>query len=814
MVNNDRAPTGPRVLALEAARAVRIRHDDGTWTNYTPTADTDLARGACLEAALAAVASCESIFIAPGRFRGDFTIPETLNAISIFGSGRDSTVLLPDTNVLRGTAVLTITQDVGGVSHIIKDFTLGQDSGTPFRACACLKTDVTPANTAYGLIVRAENIKYSWKHGAAVIGGAIDQVNPEIYAYKDLDTDPPLYAKTILSGEEAVNLWSGGAGYSAALSYSCPKWNTGHKISVPDTATTDAYKFTPASFPSVPVTADAIKLFMYVGACSGLKDGDWELQVQTSDNTKIGDSIPLPSLTPSYDTTWVPLILAWTGTKTGTAHHLALVKVRSWANPAFAIGFNDLQMIDTTRADNDQIFYDGWDPTQVKPKVMTEDSSDPTVLYGTGSKGLWGGRWTGGTALMAGVGAVPNTALPRFTVGIVHIAPLPGLGTLQWTNPIVEIRCRDNGCGEVFKALGHSSAESNMAIVGAQIYPEMGGSTAEFWYMQTLFGSISAQGIDMSTVNAEYLAQVHPVRQLHANVMWNGKVYNSNDLDIGRYWGHRTGLNNRVLDLESGMSKQQDDTIKAWLTENPRRIITPVLDAKGAATWRYINVVYLTTRAIKIKAARIVYTQATNTASGAIICIGKPGVSDTYYANNTALENAKGIGDSTAIALLNEIVSDGSTVVVEFRPSASTVTGKFYVELDFDYVTPSAILGVPTITVTGDGEDDKNVVVQLKDEFANDVIDGIYPVDLWLSDTAGGAEITTAPTSIAINYGIQLKVITADKHWSYLTDVDLIQPGCIDFTITHTDAAAKTLFVNIAAGGKIYSSEAIVFPAA
>jgi hypothetical protein len=150
-----------------------------------------------------------------------------------------------------------------------------------------------------------------------------------------------------------------------------------------------------------------------------------------------------------------------------------------------------------------------------------------------------------------------------------------------------------------------------------------------------------------------------------------------------------------------------------------------------------------------------------------------------------------------------------------------TVTGDTF-DLDEVMISPArtgalapnnaiqtALPGTPTLTVTEEvphATHSITTLVQLKDSL------GFAPITpqlvrLWVSDTAGGAEVTTATSTAAAPTGT-IQTVTASKHWLAMTTAT----GTISSVLINT-TGAKTVYLNVEWLGRVTSSAAITFSA-
>lgn len=107
---------------------ISVAHDFGTATTYTPSADTDAARGVSLKAAITASVAGETINLGPGTYDLGATAGLVLkNGVTINGSG--STVFYSASsgtaNIFTDNGTAGITAKLTGALHII-----AQDTGT------------------------------------------------------------------------------------------------------------------------------------------------------------------------------------------------------------------------------------------------------------------------------------------------------------------------------------------------------------------------------------------------------------------------------------------------------------------------------------------------------------------------------------------------------------------------------------------------------------------------------------------------------------------------------------------------------------
>jgi len=108
------------------------------------------------------------------------------------------------------------------------------------------------------------------------------------------------------------------------------------------------------------------------------------------------------------------------------------------------------------------------------------------------------------------------------------------------------------------------------------------------------------------------------------------------------------------------------------------------------------------------------------------------------------------------------------------------------------------------LSVAAEGGDEIVVTLQLQDLNGNNLTDASL-AHVWLSDSATGAECSTAPNADAVwSTGTQLEEITADKRWTVLTDAGVA-------ALTIGDSGTPTFYLRAELDGKVYTSAAITF---
>ena len=86
---------------------------------------------------------------------------------------------------------------------------------------------------------------------------------------------------------------------------------------------------------------------------------------------------------------------------------------------------------------------------------------------------------------------------------------------------------------------------------------------------------------------------------------------------------------------------------------------------------------------IRLKAARVVYTDATTgTVAAATIQLGVAVAGATVIAA-TALENSKGIGTSTALTLALTDIAANTPLIARHTGVATTAAGEYFLELEY-----------------------------------------------------------------------------------------------------------------------------------
>lgn len=116
--------------------------------------------------------------------------------------------------------------------------------------------------------------------------------------------------------------------------------------------------------------------------------------------------------------------------------------------------------------------------------------------------------------------------------------------------------------------------------------------------------------------------------------------------------------------------------------------------------------------------------------------------------------------------------------------------------------------GAPNIAVAGASTDDARVATIQINDAAGNPVSGVVAVRAWLSDTAGGAETSGAPTSDAGpdgTSGAELQEITAKVHYIGLTN----ESGELTFAVDDTGGTGGTWYLNVEWQGYVYSSEGI-----
>jgi hypothetical protein len=95
------------------------------------------------------------------------------------------------------------------------------------------------------------------------------------------------------------------------------------------------------------------------------------------------------------------------------------------------------------------------------------------------------------------------------------------------------------------------------------------------------------------------------------------------------------------------------------------------------------------------------------------------------------------------------------------------------------------------ITATAEAGNARTVVIQLHDRFGR-VLQEVGEVEVWLSDTAKGAQTAAAPSGgyAATASAVLLHALVANKHALWLSHTD----GKVSFIVT--EVGAKTFYVN------------------
>ena len=115
--------------------------------------------------------------------------------------------------------------------------------------------------------------------------------------------------------------------------------------------------------------------------------------------------------------------------------------------------------------------------------------------------------------------------------------------------------------------------------------------------------------------------------------------------------------------------------------------------------------------------------------------------------------------------------------------------------------------GLPTVTPGSVVSHVSTVTVQLYDILGN-AITAVSGVDWWLSDTAGGAASTTAPSS-AVTASTGTLVLTSSIHGAAGTALTSAS-GILALVVTQS--ATHNYYLNVRIAGKVVSSTVITFP--
>lgn len=167
------------------------------------------------------------------------------------------------------------------------------------------------------------------------------------------------------------------------------------------------------------------------------------------------------------------------------------------------------------------------------------------------------------------------------------------------------------------------------------------------------------------------------------------------------------------------------------------------------------------------------------------------------------------IGEKPGVLRFEEI-ADGSTPTIRLATSADVPDGSIgTVDLADAAVTPAkasdtladSIPGAPAIVAAAEVGDAIVATVTMKDVQGNTLAQA-QVCDVWLSDTAGAAPSAVAPSgAVTVGTGVQIAAIVAKtvlKVKAHTTGV---------FTVSVTEAAAKSYFINVAIGTKVTSLE-------
>lgn len=115
------------------------------------------------------------------------------------------------------------------------------------------------------------------------------------------------------------------------------------------------------------------------------------------------------------------------------------------------------------------------------------------------------------------------------------------------------------------------------------------------------------------------------------------------------------------------------------------------------------------------------------------------------------------------------------------------------------------IMGQPEFTVAAEDGDAIAVSVQARDAQGNALAQRCL-VTYWLSDAAAGAPSADPPSAgSAVTTGVALKEHTADVLGEAMTDATGL------LVVAVSEAAADTWYLNVAIGGRVFSSGAITF---
>jgi hypothetical protein len=121
--------------------------------------------------------------------------------------------------------------------------------------------------------------------------------------------------------------------------------------------------------------------------------------------------------------------------------------------------------------------------------------------------------------------------------------------------------------------------------------------------------------------------------------------------------------------------------------------------------------------------------------------------------------------------------------------------------------TAGALLqGAPTFTIGAEAADVIAVAIQLKDA-KGQALPAAHVAQAWLSDAAGGAATATSPSGAvaAGANGLVVRELSPKVHLVLATN----GAGQVDLSITHT--GARTWYLNLEWGGRLYSSGPISF---
>lgn len=152
----------------------------------------------------------------------------------------------------------------------------------------------------------------------------------------------------------------------------------------------------------------------------------------------------------------------------------------------------------------------------------------------------------------------------------------------------------------------------------------------------------------------------------------------------------------------------------------------------------------------------------------------------------------------TAEQVLNELKDNGIVHTVE--------------QILTDIYQSATLLGNVEFTVGDEAADTRRVTIQLVTPSGNNMA-GRALLVVWLSNAAGGGEFSQAGTSLGSTL-ITGALISASNTTSILTDetgamaLDVVMAGD---ELTGEPQPAGTCYLNVAYGGRIFSSDAIVF---